>query len=103
MSDNIEYLAFSLGFMVSRIECEKGCMYKGEMRNGMYQRMNIFGEGIEEIPVILERKKSLPREIKKRAACQGFKVIPLDMGEYCNILVSGDGRFLSGDFLITHS
>jgi hypothetical protein len=103
LADDIEYLAFSLGFMITRVECEKGCMYKGEMRNGIYQRMNIFGEGLEEIPVILPRKQSAPRKIDKRATCLSFEVVPRGRGIYCGFELDGDGRFLLGDFLVTHN
>lgn len=103
LADDIEYLAFSLGFMITRVECTKGCSYKGEMRYGQYQRRVIFGNGIEEIPVILTRKRSNPRLIKKRARCQGFKVESLGTGEYHGFNLSGDGRFLQGDFLVAHA
>lgn len=103
LADDIEYLAFSLGFMVTRVECEKGCPYRGEMRYGIYQRMNIFGEGIEQIPVILNRKKPNPREIKKRTTCLRFEVKPKGKGIYCGFELDGDGRFLLGDFLVTHN
>lgn len=103
LADDIEYLAFSLGFMVTRVECEKGCEYKGEMRYGIYQRMNIFGEGLEEIPVILERKKCYKRQINKRATCLRFEVIPQGKGIYCGFELTGDGRYLLADFLVTHN
>jgi hypothetical protein len=103
LADDIEYLAFSLGFMVTRVECEKGCEYKGEMRYGIYQRMSIFGEGLEEIPVILERKKCYKRQIVRRATCQRFEVIPQGKGIYCGFELTGDGRYLLADFLVTHN
>ena len=103
LADDIEYLAFSLGFMVTRVECEKGCEYKGEMRYGIYQRMTIFGEGLEDIPVILDRKKCYPRQLVRRATCQRFEVRPLGKGIYCGFTLDGDSRFLLGDFLVTHN
>ncbi len=103
LADDIEYLAFSLGFMITRVEKEGGCIYRGEMRNGIYQRMTIFGEGLEDIPVILERKKSAPRQIKKRATCLRFDVKSRGSGIYCGFELSGDGRFLLSDFLVTHN
>lgn len=103
LSDDIEFLCFSLGFMITRVECEKGCMYKNEMRYGIYQRMNIFGEGMEEIPIILERKKTKERGINKRATCHGFKISSQTTEAPCfNIQISGDHRFLLRDFTIMH-
>lgn len=103
LSEDIEYLAFSLGFMVTRRECTKGCMWKGTMRYGQYQRMCIFGEGTEEIPVVLERKECGPRLINKRATCQRFEVNPIGRGLYAGFELDGDGRFLLSDFLVTHN
>ena len=103
LSDDIEYLCFSLGFMVTRKECTKGCMYKGEMRNGIYQLMVIFGEGMEDIPTKIARKEMGTRLINKRATCLSFKVEPAGKQIYYGFTLDGDGRFLLGDFLVTHN
>lgn len=103
LADDIEYLAFSLGFMVNRKEVKKGCMYKGEMKYGVYQLISIMGEGIDEIPVILERKKCHPRKAKNRATCLRFKVEPIGLSLYHGFELDGDGRFLLGDFTVTHN
>lgn len=103
LADDIEYLAFSLGFMVTRTECVKSCMYQGEKREGIYNRINIFGDGLEEIPVLLDRKKCEPRQQTKRANCVSFRVEPVGVGQYCGFQISGNGRFLLGDFLVTHN
>lgn len=103
LADDIEYLAFSLGFMVSRVECENDCEYKGEMKDSIYQRMTIFGEGLEEIPVLIDRKRCQQRKLNKRATCQQFKVQPKGRGIYCGFELNGDGRFLLRDFLVTHN
>jgi hypothetical protein len=103
LADDIEYLAFSLGFMVTRRKATKSCTYKGEKRSGLYNRINIFGEGLEQIPVLLDRKKCHPRVSKIRATCQRFKVVPRGRGQYCGFTLDGNGRFLLGDFLVTHN
>lgn len=103
LADDIEYLAFSLGFMVTRREVKKGCMYKGKMRYGLYQRINIMGTGLEEIPVVLERKKSYSRKSKVRATCLRFEVEAIGLGVYHGFELDGDGRFLLGDFTVTHN
>jgi len=96
--DDIEYLAFSLGFMVTR---QKVVKYKGE--NSVYNQINIFGDGVDQIPVLLEHKKCSPRVSKKRATCLSFDVVPLGRGKYCGFTLDGNGRFLLGDFLVTHN
>lgn len=84
LSDDIEYLAFSLGFMVTRSE----------------NKMIIFGEGLEKIPTIIPRRKS---SLGKRATCLRFEVKAKGRGEYFGFELDGDGRFLLGDFLVTHN
>ncbi len=104
LADDIEYLAFSLGFMVTKALVTKGCMWKGEMKEGEYWRLNIFGEGMEEILCSLPRKRCEAREDRfKRATCQGFKVKAIGEGDYVGFTLSGDGRYLHDDFLVTHN
>lgn len=103
LSKDIEYLAFSLGFMITRNECEKSCMHLGEKFTGIYQRMHITGKGLEEIPVILERKRCVERKRVKEATCSKFKVKHVGNGIYRGFELDGDGRFLLGDFLVTHN
>lgn len=103
LADDIEYLAFSLGFMVTRRKCNKSCVYNGEVREGVYNKMCIFGDGMKHIPVLLERKKCGERQISKRATCQNFKIEHLGMGPYYGLDIEGNGRFLTGDFLIVNS
>ena len=89
--------------MVTTREVTKGCMYKGEMKYGKYQRMYITGEGLHEIPVVLERKKCYPRKAKNRATCLRFNVEPIGLSLYHGFELDGDGRFLLGDFTVTHN
>lgn len=103
LARDIEYLALSLGFMVTFKEVQKSCTYKEEKRIGTYYRVNIFGDGLEDIPVVLERKKAGPRVINKRATCINFNVTPLGRGNYAGFELDGDGRFLLGDFTVTHN
>ncbi len=103
LSDDIEYLAFSLGFMVTRREVKKGCMYNGEMKYDLYQRIFIMGDGLDKIPVVLARKKCYPRKSKTRATCLRFTVEPIGSSIYHGFELDGDGRFLLGDFTVTHN
>lgn len=103
LADDIEYLCFSLGFMVTKTKCEKSCIYNGEIRTGEYFRLIIYGEGLEDIPTLLPRKKFHKRGQVKRATCVGFTVKPLGKGKYCGFTLDGNGRFLLGDFKVTHN
>jgi hypothetical protein len=104
LSDDIEYLCLSLGFMVTRKESRKGCPGKdGKMVYGIYQRMYIFGEGIEEVLTCLDRKQCTPRVMNKRATCLSFKIEESDQTKYYGFEVNKDHLFLLGNFLVTHN
>ncbi len=64
----------------------------------------IYGEGIEEIPVILERKKAKIRESPKDNLMTGIKNIEVvEDTEYYGFELDGNGRFLLSDFTVTHN
>lgn len=101
--DDIIYVARSLGFAAYKTVCNKSCMYKGEKKTGIYYRTTIHGEGIEEIPIKLERKKSRKREQKKNVLNVGICVIEKDVDNYYGFEIDGNRRFLLGDFTVTHN
>jgi hypothetical protein len=103
LSENIVYLVRSLGFYCSTKKVEKSCMYKGEKIKGIYNNIYISGNGLEEIPTLLPRKKLYKRRQIKDPLVTGIKVIPLENGEYCGWSLDGNKRFLLGDFTITHN
>lgn len=100
LSDDIEYLCYSLGFMITRKPTFKSCKYKNEKKYGLYQRMVIFGDGVEEIPTKIARKKIEQRQIKKRATCFKFEVEPCGEDICYGIKVEGEPELLSGEFLV---
>lgn len=101
--DDIIFIARSLGFAAYKTICKKSCMYKGEKKEGTYYRTFIHGEGVEYIPVKVERKKSNNRKQIKDALNTGIKVIPLEEDEYYGFQIDGNSRFLLGDFTVTHN
>jgi superfamily II DNA or RNA helicase len=103
LSNNILYLIRSLGFHGSQTACKKSCMYKGEKREGIYHRIHFCGEGLEQIPCKIERKKAEARCINKDALVTGIEVERLDNGEYYGFEIDGNRRFLLGDFTVTHN
>jgi len=97
LADDIIYLARSLGFYASINKCMKGCMYKGEMRNGTYYRCYINGTNLYEIPVLLDRKKA------RREKTKNFKtflpvVESLGKGDYYGFMLDGNHRFVGAGF-----
>lgn len=103
LAKDIEYLCFSLGFMVTFKKTKKSCEYNGEKREGDYYRMVIYGDNLHEIPTILLRKNIQPRNIKKRSNINNFTVSWLKHGEYYGFTLDGNQRHLLGDFTVTHN
>jgi len=97
---DILYLVRSLGMMGSIC---KSCMYKGEKVGDYYYRITFYGSGVEDIPVLLERKRSSPRKQIKDSLVSGFKVVPVKEKDYYGFTIDGNHRFLLGDFTVTHN
>ena len=90
----IAFLARSLGFKVTQsIKTVNGTDYV---------RMCISGD-LSRIPNRLPRKQAGPRRQIKNPLRTGFKVEPIGVGEYAGFELDGDGRFLLGDFTVTHN
>jgi hypothetical protein len=102
LTDDILYLARSLGFAAHTKECQKSCTYKGEKKTGTYWRTTISGN-IIDIPVLIPRKKANPRKQIKDPLKTGLTVEKLDVGKYYGFEIDGNHRFLLGDFTVTHN
>lgn len=103
LADDIVFLVRSLGMRAMIKECEKSCTYKGEKKYGIYHRITISGYGLNEIPVLLKRKKARPNKQKKNCLNTGIKLIPLEEDKYYGFQIDGNSRFLLGDFTVTHN
>ena len=103
LSEDIAYLARSLGFFVSYKQVKKSCMYKGEKREGVYYKCVISGNGLDKVPVLLERKKCSLRKQKKDVMVTNITVKPVGEGQYCGFTIDGNRRFLLHDFTVTHN
>jgi len=94
LSDDIQFLAHSLGFRTT---------YKEKPVDGViYHRINILGE-ISNIPTRIHRKQAPIRKINKDACRVGFKIEYIGQGNYVGWTLDNDGRFLLGDFTVTHN
>jgi hypothetical protein len=103
LSDDILFVARSLGFTAYQKVCTKSCYYKDEKKEGTYYRVTIFGNGLEEIPVKIDRKKAEKRLQKKDASVTGIKIIPKGYGDYYGFELDGNHRYLLGSFTVTHN
>ena len=116
MADDIVFLARSLGFGATKKEVRKAAVKRaregeeadtdGKVRAwGTYWRVNIFGAGLEDIPLRCARKRFAAGELKPRkdALKWGFDVVSAGMGPYYGFQTDGNERFVLGDFSVTHN
>jgi thymidine kinase len=102
LANQIVFLARSLG-MVSYVHAtDKSCLYKGERRTGIYHRIHISGSCLHEIPCRLEYKRAL-FHTNRNDLLVGITIQPDGEGDYCGFTLDGNGRFLLGDFTVTHN
>jgi predicted ATP-dependent serine protease len=74
----------------------------GSIFEGDYWGVVISGD-TDMIPTRIPRKQAVPRQQKKVATRTGFAVEPIGEGPYFGFTLDGDGRFLLGDFTVTHN
>jgi len=98
LSGDIAALAQSLGFMVT-IKLKHNKRF-----NKNYYRVCIFGE-TSEIPVKYDYKKATKRVSRRNAMHVGFKLEPIGVDDYYGFTLdkNSNGRFLLGDYTITHN
>ena len=102
LAEDIVYLARSCGLAAYMCECKKGCMYKGEYREGTYHRINISGY-TPMIPTKVSRKQATVRKMNKNVLNVGITVEPLEVDDYFGFQIDGNHRFVLGDFTVTHN
>lgn len=100
LSNDIVFVARSCGFATYPEKCKKGCWYKGEYKEGEYNRMCISGD-INNIPVLIPRKKSDERKQIKNVLKEGFSVDKSDDDKCVTFQISTKKRFVLGDFTVT--
>jgi replicative DNA helicase len=97
--DQIAFLARSLGFAAYTKEFVAKIESTGF--SGVYHGVYVSGD-LSAIPCKVERRKSAKRQQIKRVSVTGFTADPIGDGEYFGFTLDGDGRFLLGDFTVTH-
>lgn len=104
LSDDIVYLCRSLGFACYSKKCKKTCYNsKNGPKEGEYNRISVYGLGLETIPVLCKRKKCSERKQKKDSLVSRINIEKLKVDEYYGFCIDGNKRFLLGDFTVTHN
>jgi len=99
--DDVVDLVRSLGLV-----CYKKSIKSRSCNNGKYGnyfRLNILGNGIEEIPCLLPRKKAVSRNKEKNSLLNSFKIEQVGTDNFYGFELDGNHRYLMGDFTVTHN
>ena len=99
LSEDVTYIARSLGLSAY---ISKSIKSSQTIKDGEYWRVSINGE-VSQLPLKIERKKPSIRKQIKDVKRTGFSVLPLEEDDYYGFSLDGDGRFLLGDFTVTHN
>lgn len=100
LTDDIVWLARSLGLAAYAKPCRKQCVNNGVW--GTYNRIIISGH-IDVIPVILKHKKAHPRKQRKDVLINSISVTQQGAGDYYGFCIDSDNLYLLGDFTVTHN
>lgn len=98
--DDVVDLARSLGFAAYKTPVTNGT--NGPV-TGDYFRIQIFGQGLSQIPVLLKRKQATEREIKKDALVYSIKIEQVEDDDYYGFTIDQNQRYLLRDTTVTHN
>lgn len=101
LADDMAFVARSLGILATI--SPKPVKLKGWEESRLYWRVILSGEELSALPCRIARKRPARRRQIKNVLRTGFSVEPLGDGDYFGFELDGDGRFLLGDFTVTHN
>jgi hypothetical protein len=102
--DDIIFIARSLGFAAFKTKTNKTCTNaKNGPKTSVYFKTNIYGKGLEDIPVKCKRKKANARKLIRDSLKYRIKLQNLGEGNYYGFEIDGNRRFVLGDFTVTHN
>lgn len=98
-ANGIAFIARSLGFRA--LVSEKLVKLDGWDESRSYSRVTITGD-TTHLPISTKHKRC-ERTGNRDPLRTGFSVVPIGAGAYAGFELDGDGRFLLGDFTVTHN
>lgn len=99
IASDILYLARSCGFAAYSKKSKKGCMYKGEYREGLYNRIFISGD-CSDIPTLIPRKQMGPRKMNKDVLHVRIDIKSIGIDNYYGFKLDGNEKFILDDFTV---
>lgn len=102
LAQDVAWLARSVGLAAYVSPCTKVCTNSKTKARGIYYRVQLSGD-VAIVPCRIPRKKAKPRLQKKSVLRTGFSAELLGEGDYYGFSLDGDGRYVLGDFTITHN
>jgi len=100
LAQDVAFVCRSIGLAAYVSETRKGSQ-NGTV--GTYYRVSISGD-VSQIPCRTPRRQAKPRKQKKDVTRTGFKVSKVsDDEEFYGFTLDRDGRYLMGDFIVTHN
>jgi ATP-dependent Lon protease len=103
LSDDIVFIARSLGFAATQTECDKYCVYNNEKCYGLYYNVTIYGDNINEIPIKCPRKQATYKPRQKNALVSNITIVPMGKGNYYGFELDNNHRYVLGNFTVTHN
>lgn len=100
--DDVIYLARSLGFACYKAVKKTSWTHKGQKNEGTAFRITISGD-TADIPTKIPRKRATARTQAKDHLVTGITIKPTKVDDYYGFTIDGNGRFLLGDFTVTHN
>jgi hypothetical protein len=102
ISNDIVFLARSLGFVCHSKKCKKIRMYNNETREEIYN-ITIYGNGLDEIPVLCPQKIGKPLHQINDPLVSGITVKSIGKDKYYGFELDGNHKYLLGNFTVTHN
>jgi len=103
LMNDVIFLARSLGFACYKKEKKTSWIHKAVKKQGTAWRICISGQGIEEIPTLIPRKRAYPRKQIKDVLVTGVSVKYVKEDDYYGFTLDGNCRYIMGDFTVTHN
>lgn len=101
LMDDIVSMVRSLGFACYKKQIQSKCCNNGKV--GTYYECNIVGDGIEDIPTRIPRKKARGRVKNKDVRRVGFKLERVEDGDFYGFELDNNHRYLMTDFSVQHN